>query len=203
MRFIPVFVGFFIGYNLDFFAKVQGSSMLPTLAPNDHIFFIPYSFLHPWYKCKSFLHFKREDKPLVNEGDVVTVKISETLCVCKRIKKVFNTTAAVNEWETSQFSTYEDHYRYYEEKKEKDDEGPLQAEGAPLSPAETSAQLKPIRLNTWDQARLRIPQPSWWLWLEGDNPSQSMDSRQCGAIPQECLRGKVIASIYPAPRIIR
>jgi mitochondrial inner membrane protease subunit 1 len=39
--------------------------------------------------------------------------------------------------------------------------------------------------------------PDHHVWLEGDNPSNSMDSRQSGPIPMAMLRGRTVARVWP------
>jgi nickel-type superoxide dismutase maturation protease len=37
------------------------------------------------------------------------------------------------------------------------------------------------------------------LWVEGDNPSGSTDSRELGPIPAAALRGRVLIRVWPRP----
>lgn len=39
--------------------------------------------------------------------------------------------------------------------------------------------------------------PPGHVWLEGDNPANSMDSRQYGAVPCALVRGRVMAVVWP------
>lgn len=41
------------------------------------------------------------------------------------------------------------------------------------------------------------------LWIEGDNPFGSTDSRSYGPVPAEALVGVAIARIWPRPRLLR
>jgi signal peptidase I len=41
------------------------------------------------------------------------------------------------------------------------------------------------------------------LWVEGDNPFGSTDSRTLGALPPEALVGVAVARIWPRPRLLR
>jgi len=41
------------------------------------------------------------------------------------------------------------------------------------------------------------------LWVEGDNPFGSTDSRAHGPLPAEALVGVAIARIWPRPRLLR
>lgn len=41
------------------------------------------------------------------------------------------------------------------------------------------------------------------LWVEGDNPFGSTDSRAYGPLPAEALVGVAIARIWPRPRLLR
>src|SRR3954453_3718299 len=47
--------------------------------------------------------------------------------------------------------------------------------------------------------RLGAIEPSGDLWLTGDNPAGSTDSREFGAVPVEALRGRVVARLWPRP----
>jgi nickel-type superoxide dismutase maturation protease len=47
--------------------------------------------------------------------------------------------------------------------------------------------------------RLRRVEPSGQLWLQGDNPAGSTDSRQFGAVPATALRGRVLLRLWPRP----
>jgi hypothetical protein len=48
-------------------------------------------------------------------------------------------------------------------------------------------------------ATVRVPSrvPDGAVWLQGDNLSNSMDSRGYGAVPIGLIRGKVVARLYP------
>lgn len=41
------------------------------------------------------------------------------------------------------------------------------------------------------------------LWVEGDNPFGSTDSRTLGPLPPEALDGVAVARIWPRPRVFR
>jgi nickel-type superoxide dismutase maturation protease len=41
------------------------------------------------------------------------------------------------------------------------------------------------------------------LWVEGDNPFGSTDSRSLGALPAASLVGRVVARLWPRPRVLR
>ena len=52
--------------------------------------------------------------------------------------------------------------------------------------------------------RLRRLEPTGLLWVEGDNPAGSTDSRQFGALPAAALRGRAVLRVWPRPgRIAR
>jgi len=40
------------------------------------------------------------------------------------------------------------------------------------------------------------------LWVEGDNPFGSTDSRQVGAVAADALRGRIVARLWPRPGIV-
>ena len=39
--------------------------------------------------------------------------------------------------------------------------------------------------------------PNGYVWIEGDNKSSSVDSRDYGPIPMGLLQGKVVLCVYP------
>ena len=45
-----------------------------------------------------------------------------------------------------------------------------------------------------------IDLPKGYVWVEGDNPSFSRDSRHFGPVPQALIFGIARAAIYPTPR---
>ena len=47
--------------------------------------------------------------------------------------------------------------------------------------------------------RIRMVRPDGAIWLEGDNPFGSTDSRQFGPLPAESLRGRVLLRLWPRP----
>jgi len=45
--------------------------------------------------------------------------------------------------------------------------------------------------------------PDGSVWVEGDNPIGSTDSRQLGAIGASAVRGVVVARLWPRPGVVR
>lgn len=51
--------------------------------------------------------------------------------------------------------------------------------------------------NSYKQEGKNITIPKGRVWLEGDNPANSTDSRNYGAVPMCMLRGKVFFRLWP------
>ena len=47
--------------------------------------------------------------------------------------------------------------------------------------------------------RVRLVHSDGSIWLEGDNPFGSTDSRQFGAVPAQALRGRIVVRLWPRP----
>ena len=47
--------------------------------------------------------------------------------------------------------------------------------------------------------RLTRVEPDGRVWVEGDNPFGSTDSRELGALPADCVRGRVVGRVWPRP----
>jgi hypothetical protein len=45
--------------------------------------------------------------------------------------------------------------------------------------------------------------PDGSIWVEGDNPFGSTDSRQTGGVRASALRGRVVARLWPRPGLVR
>ena len=41
------------------------------------------------------------------------------------------------------------------------------------------------------------------VWVEGDNPFGSTDSRTLGALPPDSVRGRVLLRLWPRPGYVR
>ena len=50
--------------------------------------------------------------------------------------------------------------------------------------------------------RVRLVNSDGSLWLEGDNPFGSTDSRSFGPVPARALRGRVLFRLWPRPRLV-
>ena len=59
------------------------------------------------------------------------------------------------------------------------------------------APTETVLSQDWRWCVEQYPRPAAWLWLEGDNGRNSCDSRQCGAVPLECVRGVVLGRFWP------
>ncbi|KPI88205.1 putative mitochondrial inner membrane signal peptidase putative serine peptidase clan SF family S26B [Leptomonas seymouri] len=193
-----ILLGVFIGWNCDVSCAVKGVSMLPTLRPGEYILFIPYSLLQVrrWFNVA-----------LVKPGDVVVVKVSDDLSVCKRVTKRTAAKAEAEEWGR-------DHYvevvpePYFPHTSEGADKK-LSEEAAAAQVVESERAYydyvtrNAVRAKDWDACIDRVPNPSQWIWLEGDNKAESLDSRRCGPVPVECVRGLVLCSIWPMPHSVK
>lgn len=51
--------------------------------------------------------------------------------------------------------------------------------------------------------RVTRVQPDGTVWVEGDNPVGSTDSRQLGALAPSLVRGVVVARLWPRPSAVR
>lgn len=49
-----------------------------------------------------------------------------------------------------------------------------------------------------ERRETRTGAPAWWLL--SDNPAEGVDSRHRGPVPDEAVRGVVVARIWPRPR---
>nr|CCM19373.1 mitochondrial inner membrane signal peptidase,putative,serine peptidase clan SF, family S26B, putative [Leishmania guyanensis] len=191
-----VLLGVFIGWNCDVSCAVKGVSMVPTLQPGEYILFVPYTFLQirRWFNA-----------PMVNLSDVVVVKVSDDLSVCKRVVRCTTSRAQADEWGR-------DHYVEvvpvpYCTPVAEDTNGDAGSTDEDALDNHEQAYFDYVSRNTvrskdWDSCIDRIPNPSQWIWLEGDNQQESFDSRRCGPVPVECVRGLVLASIWPSPHTL-
>ncbi|KAG8343867.1 putative inner membrane signal peptidase [Trypanosoma vivax] len=178
-----VLLGAIVGFNIDICCSIMGRSMLPTLAPGDYVLFIPYRLL--------WLMRRISQGSLVNVGDIVLVQISPDLVVCKRVARATADPSVIKQWHSERFS-----------------EAPLHlSHTAPQTRIELEAvtdDYSRMRSREWDICRETIAgEPTGWLWLEGDNPSESFDSRFTGAVPDDCLRGRVVMKVWPSVNFLR
>lgn len=189
-----ILLGVFIGWNCDVSCAVKGVSMLPTLHPGEYLLFVPYTLLQMrrWFNV-----------PLVKPNDVVVVKVSDDLSVCKRVMKSTTSKAEAEAWG-------KDHYvevvpaPYFPPIGDDDDD-----EAAATRVVESEQAYydyvtrNAVRAKDWDACVDRVPNPTQWIWLEGDNKADSLDSRRCGPVPVECVRGLVFCSIWPTPHLVK
>lgn len=185
-----VCLGVFIGWNCDVVCGVKGVSMEPTLTPGEYVCFIPHSLLF----IKSWMGL-----PLVKTGDVVIVKISKSLSVCKRVTKMTDDAATADLWGKEHFEDFGT-FDYAQPA------GPREHDATEeYSEASYYERLGALstRSTDWDECISRFPKSSQFLWLEGDNAPHSHDSRACGAVPVECLRGRVLATVWPRLRLVK
>jgi signal peptidase I len=201
-----ILFGVFIGWNCDVSCAVKGVSMLPTLHPGEYLLFVPYSLLQVrrWFNI-----------PLVKPQDVVVVKVSEDLSVCKRVTKSTTFKAEAEAWGKNHYvEVVPTPYFQYANIVDKDgDDDDDAKERAATDAAERVIDSEKayydyvtrnaVRAKDWDTCVDRVPNPSQWIWIEGDNKGDSLDSRRCGPVPVECVRGLVLCSIWPTPHSVR
>lgn len=220
-----VMVGGGIGYQLQVASIIEGNSMLPTFKPGQKLFHLPYWALGWWcwplvaanrlangtYKQIGW-QWDARTKPVC--GDIVLATVDEKgTTVCKRVvSETRDFTQVTTEWEAERFrpdgeeeDVMEDYIPYNEV-----DEEDLDANDA-IRPVECPPnklttyyiQQLPRRSHEWDTCRqkgfraMANNKPVRWLWLEGDNKLHSFDSRQAGAVPDVCLKGRVLALWWP------
>ncbi|KAH9582266.1 Peptidase S24/S26A/S26B/S26C [Trypanosoma melophagium] len=194
-------LGGIIGWNCDVSCYVQGRSMFPTLAPGDYVLFFPYAVLN---LMQSFF-----SQPLVKEGDVVVVRISPELTVCKRVTRLTTDRTIAQQWNDAQFTEIAPEYippltsnvtqQEQEQQHEQTEELLEEQEQEEREAAARNTLAAYARAHDWDECLDRVDHPAAWMWLEGDNPPESFDSRHTGAIPLECLRGLVLIKLWPVP----
>jgi nickel-type superoxide dismutase maturation protease len=51
--------------------------------------------------------------------------------------------------------------------------------------------------------RLSRVDPDGRVWVEGDNPFGSTDSRQLGTLPADAVHGRVVGRVWPRPACVR
>jgi hypothetical protein len=51
--------------------------------------------------------------------------------------------------------------------------------------------------------RLARVEPDGRVWVEGDNPFGSTDSRDLGALPADAVVGRVVLRLWPKPGYVR
>lgn len=181
-----VLLGGIIGWSMDFTCLCRGVSMMPTLNHDDRICFIPYSLL---------VFKKLWNKALVQPNDIVVVKVSDNVCICKRVTKTTTLKAEAEKWGTEHFDDINPSY-YLHEWSPNENGHDKEQESKDRLPRQ-----KPTRSRDWDNCIDRVTHATQWLWLEGDNHRHSHDSRHCGSVPVECLRGKVIGVLWPNTRL--
>ncbi|ESS70125.1 mitochondrial inner membrane signal peptidase [Trypanosoma cruzi Dm28c] len=180
-----IILGVVIGWNSDVCCSVKGRSMLPTLIPGDYVLFLPYGML----RVLQYL-FQR---PLVRNGDVIVMNISPELTVCKRVIRSTTDESVMRRWNEDQFTgALPDKIPLLET------DGNSEELRAEREARIYDSLAEYARARDWDDCLDRVDRPSAWLWLEGDNPNESFDSRHAGGMPLECLRGLVLLKAWPS-----
>jgi hypothetical protein len=44
--------------------------------------------------------------------------------------------------------------------------------------------------------------PTGHIWIQGDNPTHSLDSRQYGPVPLALVKGRVLAQVWPTFKVM-
>jgi len=69
----------------------------------------------------------------------------------------------------------------------------------PFIPADGSVVVVELPGRTLSVKRVVRRQPDGSLWVEGDNPFGSTDSRDVGAVAPDAIRGRVLLRLWPRP----
>jgi len=162
-----------------------GPSMLPTLTPNRGELYLR----DVWSHRSFFGSNKREYK----RGDVVTMynPYSQSI-VTKRIVGVEGDTIHLFGEYASEFC-----------KREGDTDGGVPVDGRFNPPFCQSMQQDSFinnvnakkRMGYNSEATMKVP-PNH-VWVEGDNPLESTDSRHYGPLPVSALRGRIVLRLWP------
>lgn len=212
----PLAIGFGIGWCYkDVTVTLNGNSMSPTLASGERVLLIPSYILRLRHDL-----FPQYFSTIVEEGDVIIVRISANQLVCKRVKKIWTNKSAMIEWEQERFSSPEEYLHQVEAYDDAHFHIPSKetckvndSSAASNVPSTAKTELpplptKPFRAFQWDPIRDAASstvdrQSNQWIWLEGDNHAESFDSRKAGSLPATAVYGKVIAVLTPKLRLLQ
>ena len=152
-----------------------GPSMLPTLTPNRGELYLRDIWSH---RSSFFGNTKRE----YQRGDVVTMYNPYTQSiVTKRIVGVEGDTIQLFGEYASEFC-----------ESEGDTDGGVPVDGR-FNPPFCQTMKQDVDTNC--DATMKVP-PNH-VWVEGDNPLESTDSRHYGPLPISALRGKIVMRLWP------
>ena len=220
-------IGFVGGWQLDLTCVVSGPSMMPTLAPGDRLLQLPYQW---WSLCQRRLRGGGggcEDDLLTR---IVVARVSEDISVCKRVTRLTHDANEALRWHMEALQRpvsplyVEDLDAYPSHDDGEELEASSNNPSTVFAPATSSAGSNPGDYHHSEQEAVAwedstrtatsLPSNEWdwcihshqqstkqWLWLEGDNASDSLDSRQAGAIPVECLRAVIVGRWWPVTKL--
>jgi signal peptidase I len=148
--------------------KSIGPSMLPTFYPIGDI------FLRETNAWSKFLHFPIQFR----KGDIVVFQDESGRLAVKRIIGI--------EGDTVQ--RYGEYVHLFLDRSDWGIPDSLRELKTPFEDDNQSGSTDPFS---------KFDVPSNHIWLEGDNPLFSVDSRHYGPIPKDSIRGRIVTKIWP------
>ena len=184
---------------LEYVAEItllEGPSMYPTLHPYGEIVLIDKWTLNR-------IHRKRRQRR-GRDNDVSISRGEERVLYAQQLQDAYEkqSDSHIDEWYEPRISVSDEKASW---------SSLLQLLTSPLSIGDVVVLQHPNRKGTICKRVLGLPGdtvlrpgrkgllviPDGHLWVEGDNPSNSSDSRTYGSIPMALLRGRVLCRIWP------
>ncbi|CAM9260569.1 unnamed protein product [Choristocarpus tenellus] len=61
----------------------------------------------------------------------------------------------------------------------------------------TAGEIVLVKSKQWYMGTRKVKVPVGHVWIEGDNPNNSTDSRMYGPVPLALLQGRVVVKVWP------